>query len=107
MQRLSTAYNAPSRIPRITQLASALVNNDERIGATVVEGLTPTDSVFMLPREVATLLRTPEPTLRSWRREGYGPSWAKLRGRVMYPRAAVQEFQDTLLAEAEGRGARA
>lgn len=58
------------------------------------------DTVFLLPLEVAALLRTPEPTLRGWRHEGYGPPWAKMRGRVLYPRKGVEEFRDNLLREA-------
>ncbi len=34
-------------------------------------------------------------TLRKWRTSGDGPIYLKIGGRVMYPRKAIQEYEQT------------
>lgn len=36
-------------------------------------------------------------TLANWRSKGVGPAFTKLRGRVLYPLAQVQDFEATSL----------
>ena len=45
-------------------------------------------------------------TLANWRSKGVGPSFTKLRGRVVYPLAAVQDYEArNLRAANEGAAA--
>jgi excisionase family DNA binding protein len=51
------------------------------------------DHEFMTTPEVATLLRTKVPTVRSWRRLGTGPPYFRLNGKkVLYRRGEVEAW---------------
>ena len=57
---------------------------------------------FMTVDEVAEFLRTPRGTLAQWRYYGKGPSSFKLGRRVLYTRAAVEDF--VAAAQSAGNG---
>ena len=42
---------------------------------------------FLLERELAHRWRLSVRSLQRWRREGSGPDWLKIQGRVIYPRS--------------------
>jgi len=50
---------------------------------------------YLLTREVAKLLRTPESTVRYWRHLRTGPPSVKVGRRVLYSRVAVLAWLDT------------
>lgn len=52
----------------------------------------PADHEYLLPPEVADLLRCSDRTLARMRAEGVGPRYHKSRGRILYPRALVHEW---------------
>ena len=48
---------------------------------------------LLTPRELSEILKVSEDTLRRWRKQGTGPSYVKLGGRmVRYPEKEVREF---------------
>lgn len=53
---------------------------------------------FLTLSEFAALIRTPVPTVRHWRKVGYGPPAVKVGRRVLYRTSAVQSW----LREREG-----
>jgi DNA-binding transcriptional MerR regulator len=54
--------------------------------------------------EVAAHYRTTVPTLRFWRRNGYGPKGTRVGQRVLYPRAEIERF-DLEIARRAANGA--
>ncbi len=60
---------------------------------------------FMTGAELASMLRTPEETLRFWRHVGKGPKSLKLGRRVVYRTADVEEWIDDQYATAEDNDA--
>jgi DNA-binding transcriptional MerR regulator len=59
--------------------------------ATAGPHITP-DPDYWTIEEVATHYRTTVPTLRFWRRHGYGPKGTRVGQRVLYPRAEIERF---------------
>ena len=51
---------------------------------------------YLTLTEVAERYRTTEATVRYWRRNGDGPKGVKLGTRVLYPRAAIEQFDREL-----------
>ena len=58
---------------------------------------------YLTTAEVADLLRTPVETVRYWRHIRTGPESFKVGRRVLYPKAAVEEWV-TSLRRQEARG---
>ncbi|MBF5082141.1 helix-turn-helix domain-containing protein [Quadrisphaera sp. INWT6] len=57
---------------------------------------------YLLTREVAELLRTPESTVRYWRHVRTGPPSVKVGRRVLYNRVAVLAWLDAQRASEPG-----
>lgn len=55
---------------------------------------------YLTTAEVAAHYRTAPSTVRYWRHIGYGPRGAKVGRRFLYPTAAINEFDEELLATA-------
>jgi predicted DNA-binding transcriptional regulator AlpA len=51
---------------------------------------------LMTAPETGEVLRTPEATLAYWRHIGYGPRFMKVGRRVLYRRADVEAWLETL-----------
>jgi hypothetical protein len=49
-------------------------------------------TVWLDTAEVAARIRTPEATVRSWRRRGIGPAFSRVGRRVLYDLADVDGF---------------
>jgi predicted DNA-binding transcriptional regulator AlpA len=66
---------------------------------------TTTISSLLLEREAATYLRLTPRTLAKYRSEGGGPNFAKLGGRVVYPKEDIDAWirQCTVSSTAEYR----
>lgn len=60
---------------------------------------------YLTTAEVAAHYRTVPGTVRYWRHVGYGPKGAKVGRRFLYPAAAIQEFDEELLAQTASQGA--
>lgn len=60
---------------------------------------------YLTTAEVAARYRTVPGTVRYWRHIGYGPKGAKVGRRFLYPQAAIQKFDEELLAQAASHGA--
>jgi hypothetical protein len=60
-------------------------------------------AVWLTTDEVATRYRTAAATVRYWRMIGYGPKGVKVGRRVLYPVAAVEQF-DADLRRSAGEG---
>ena len=58
-----------------------------------IEALQPDGPSRMTPEELAARWRMSPRTLERWRRQGHGPRWIRLKGRVLY------RFQDVLAYE--------
>lgn len=54
--------------------------------------VTPGPTRFLSTKDLSTLLRIQEGTLRRWRCSGVGPKWHKLRGTVRYDKTDVENF---------------
>lgn len=54
------------------------------------------DNEFLTTAELAGEVRSPEATVRYWRHIGYGPKSIKVGRRVLYRRADVQSWLDSL-----------
>ena len=52
----------------------------------------PAERDYLLPLEVADILRCSDRTLARMRAEGTGPRYHKSRGRILYPRALIHEW---------------
>lgn len=50
------------------------------------------DNEWLLPDEVARIVRTSERTLRRWRAEGTGPPFAKLGRVIRYRRVSLEAW---------------
>ena len=50
---------------------------------------------FLDTNEIAEAFATKPDTIRLWRREGRGPRWVRIEGRVLYSVADVQEWLAT------------
>ncbi len=57
--------------------------------------MTTGTTTFMTPQELAARWRgaVTTGTLANWRSKGVGPAFTKLRGRVLYTLAAVEEWE--------------
>lgn len=53
-----------------------------------------TEKLNLLTVEAADRLRVSCRTLERWRYEGVGPAYRKLGGRVVYPLASIQRFEE-------------
>lgn len=60
---------------------------------------------YFTTAEVADRYRTAPSTVRYWRVIGYGPGGTKVGRRFLYPAAAIEEFDQKLLALAASDGA--
>ncbi|WP_435859624.1 helix-turn-helix domain-containing protein [Streptomyces parvulus] len=60
---------------------------------------------YLTTDEVAARYRTAAGTVRYWRHVGYGPKGTKVGRRFLYPAAAIQEFDEELLAKTASHGA--
>lgn len=57
---------------------------------------------LMTTNEVAAFFRTSPETVRYWRHTGYGPVGRKVGRKVLYERADVQAFWETLRGQPGG-----
>lgn len=58
------------------------------------------DDLECLTEEDFQLLADVKPgTAEAWRKRGRGPAWVRLGNRVLYPRAAVSDYLQSLLRE--------
>jgi DNA-binding transcriptional MerR regulator len=62
------------------------------------------DPDLMLVPEVAAKLRRTVPTLRHWRKIGYGPPGFRMGRRVVYDRREVEAFIDSCRHSVETEG---
>lgn len=53
---------------------------------------SPSHAVWLDTADVASLTRTPESTVRSWRRRRIGPAWCRVGRRVLYDARDVDAF---------------
>ena len=60
------------------------------------------DSDLITTAEVAAFFRTSPETVRYWRHTGYGPVGWKVGRKVLYERADVQAFWETLRVQPGG-----
>lgn len=51
-------------------------------------------SFFLTTAEAAEMLRLSTVTLSRWRVMGCGPVYAKIGGRVVYPRSSIEEWTE-------------
>lgn len=65
-----------------------------------------TETAFLTPHQLAQRWNgvVTTGTLANWRSKGVGPSFTKLRGRVLYPLAAVQDYERQNLHTANDGG---
>lgn len=68
--------------------------------------MTTETATFLTPHQLAQRWNrvVSTGTLANWRSKGVGPSFTKLRGRVLYPLAAVQEYEARNLRAANDGG---
>jgi len=71
--------------------------------AATPDPLTSPVTEYLLTREVAELLRTPESTVRYWRHVRTGPPSVKVGRRVLYSRVAVLAWLDAQRAIERGQ----
>ena len=50
-------------------------------------------TVYLTPKELAARLHRPDGTLRNGRCKKFGPPWIKLGKQVLYPLAALEEWE--------------
>ena len=50
------------------------------------------DREMLSPQQLAAELNVSVSALQAWRREGKGPRWLRVGGRIRYPRAWVREW---------------
>ena len=50
------------------------------------------DETMLMPKELAALIRRTTVTLRTWRKEGKGPTCVVVGGRPLYPLGAVRRW---------------
>lgn len=61
---------------------------------------------LMSPEQVADALNMPVESLRSWRRRGLGPRWARIGKHIRYRAGDVEDWINETFDKAEKRGAR-
>ena len=56
------------------------------------------ETIHFNQRNLATRWDVSEATLERWRREGIGPRFLKLQGRVLYRLVDIEAFEDSCLS---------
>lgn len=56
---------------------------------------------FLTVSELGQRLAVSKWTLTEWRAKNYGPGWARMGGRIVYPLSEVEQFEADLVARAQ------
>jgi hypothetical protein len=56
---------------------------------------------FLTVSELGQRLAVSKWTLTEWRAKNYGPGWARMGGRIVYPLTEVEQFETDLVERAQ------